>query len=102
MDESFVVAVFVAGAELQMAIEKKTQVVLEAREDEMLIMCVPGKDNLVGVDVVLGCGGDLPRCGHSRAQGAQDDETRHAQTARGGKLVREKESAPKRDTRIDQ
>jgi len=31
MDERFMVAVFVAGTELQMAIEKKTQVVLETR-----------------------------------------------------------------------
>src|SRR5712692_3531324 len=67
MDERFMVAVFVAGAELQMAVEKETQVVLEAREDEMLIMRVAGKNDLVGVDVVFSGGGDLFRFGKSRA-----------------------------------
>src|SRR5260370_24528560 len=58
MDKRFVVAVFVAGTELQMTVEKKAQVVLEAGEDEMLITGVAGKDNFVGVDIVFGCGGD--------------------------------------------
>jgi len=67
MNERFMVAVFVAGAELQMAVEKKTEVVLEAREDEMLIMSVAGKNDLVGIDVVFGGCGDLFRFGKSRA-----------------------------------
>src|SRR6266481_2135320 len=67
MDKRFMVAVFVAGAELQMAVEKKTEVVLEAREDEMLIMSVAGKNDLVGIDVVFSGGGDLFRFGKSRA-----------------------------------
>src|SRR6267143_1523114 len=68
MYESFMVAVFIAGAELQMAVEKKTEVVLETREDEMLVTSVAGKDDLVGIDVVFGGGGDLFRLGKSRAQ----------------------------------
>src|SRR5437899_4590038 len=44
MDKRFVVAVFVAGAELQVAIEKKPQVVLETREDQMLVVRVAGKN----------------------------------------------------------
>src|SRR6266481_1670809 len=102
MDERFMVAVFVAGTELQVAVEKETQVVLEAREDEMLIMGVAGKNDLVGVDVVFGRGGDLFRFGKSRAQCAQDGETGNAQVARGGKLVGEKKSAPERDASVDQ
>src|SRR6267143_2057582 len=102
MDERFMVAVFVAGTELQMAVEKETQVVLEAREDEMLIVRVAGKNDLVGVDVVFSDGGDLFRFGKSRTQCAQDGETGNAQAARGGKLVREKKSAPERDAGVDQ
>ena len=102
MDERFMVAVFIAGAELQMAIEKKTEVVLEARENEMLIMRVAGKNDLIGVDIVFRGRGDLFRFGHSRPQGAQDDQTGNPQTARGGKLIDEKESTPERHARIDQ
>src|SRR6266436_5254440 len=100
--ERFMIAVFIAGAELQMAIEKETEVVLEARENEMLIMRVAGKNDLIGVDIVFrGCG-DLFCFGHSRAQGAQDHQTGNPQTARGGKLIDEKESTPERHARIDQ
>src|SRR5260370_47121 len=102
MDKRFVVAVFVAGTELQMTVEKKAQVVLEAGEDEMLITGVAGKDNFVGVDIVFGGGGDPLRLRDSRAQCAQDNKTSNAQTARGGKLIRKKESAPKRDAGVDQ
>jgi len=61
------VAVFVARAELQMTVEKEAKVVLEAREHEMLIRSVAGKNNLVGVDIVFGRGGDVLRFGDSRA-----------------------------------
>src|SRR6266446_1907869 len=102
MDKRFMVAVFVAGAELQMAVEKKAEVILEAGEDEMLVVSVAGKYNLVGVDIVFGGGGDLLRLRDCRAQCAQDNKTSNAQTARGGKLIRKKESAPKRDAGVDQ
>ena len=67
MDKRFMVTVFVAGAELQVAVEKKAQVVLEAREDKMLITSVTGKNNFVGIDIVLGGGGDALRFGKSHA-----------------------------------
>ena len=67
MDKRFMVAVFVARAELQMTVEKEAKVVLEAREHEMLIRSVAGKNNLVGVDIVFGRGGDVLRFGDSRA-----------------------------------
>src|SRR6266700_1892249 len=67
VDERFMVAVFVAGTELQMAVEKKAQIVLEAREHEMLVTSVAGKNDLVRVDVVFGSGGDLLRFGKPRA-----------------------------------
>src|SRR5260370_6755264 len=66
MDERLMVTVFIARAELQMAVEKKAEVVLEARKDEMLITRVARKNNLVGVDVVFGGGGDLLGFGKSR------------------------------------
>ncbi len=69
MDESFVVAVFVAGAELQMAIEEEAKIVFEASEDEMLIARVAGEDDVVGVDVVFGGGGDAAGVDHADVRG---------------------------------
>ncbi len=60
------VTVFVAGAELEMAVEEKTEVVLKARENDMLIACVACKDDFVGVDIIFGCGCDLFCAGNSR------------------------------------
>ncbi len=37
MDESFVIAVFVARAELQMAVEAEAKIVFEASKDQMLV-----------------------------------------------------------------
>src|SRR4029077_13684022 len=81
MNERFVVAIFVARTELQMAVKKKSQVILEAREHEMLVMRVASKNNFVGVDIVLGRGGNLASLRNSGTQSAQDNETRNAQTA---------------------
>ena len=94
MNQRFVIAVFVARAELQMAVQEEAKVVLEAREHDMLVARVASKDDFVGVDVVFGRGGDVPGLRHADAKSAHDDETRNAQTARGGKLIREKKSAP--------
>src|SRR6267143_2293390 len=66
MDERFMVTVFIARAELQMAIEKKAQIVLKTRENQMLVMGNAGKNNIVGVDVVFGGSGDPLRFGKSR------------------------------------
>ncbi len=66
MDKRFMIAIFIAGAELQMAVEKKPQIVLETGEDEMLVTSVARKNDLVGVDVVLGGSGDLLGFGESR------------------------------------
>ncbi len=67
MDKRFMVAVFIARAELQMTVEKKAEVVLETREDEMLVTGVASKNNLIGVDVVFRGGGNLLRFGKPRA-----------------------------------
>src|SRR5260370_12137573 len=96
------VAVFVAGAELQMAVKKEWKVVFEAREDEMLIVRVAGKNDFVGVDIVFGGGGDLSRLRPSGTQCAQHNETSHAQSACCGKLIREEIRTPENHSRHDQ
>jgi len=60
-----------------MAVEKKPEVVLETREDEMLVTGVAGKDDLVGVDVVFSRGGDLFSLRQSQTPNAHKT-TRHA------------------------
>ena len=78
MDKSFVVAVFVARAELQMAVEKKAKIVFESREDEMLIARVASEDDVVGIDVVFGGGGDAAGVRHANSEAADDDDASDA------------------------
>src|SRR5579864_213950 len=70
MDKGFVIAVFVARAELQVAVEKKTQIVFEASEDEMLVTGVTRNDDVVRVDVVLGSGCDASGLQHADSKSA--------------------------------
>ena len=69
MDESFVIAVFIARTELQVTVEEKAEIIFEASEDEMLVASVAGVDDVVGVDVVFGGGGDFFRFGDADAEG---------------------------------
>ena len=102
MDESFVVAVFVARAELQMAVEEEAKIVFEASEDEMLVARVAGEDDVVGVDVVLGGGGDAAGVRHADSETTDDDDAGNAQNARAGKLVGKQIRGPKRDAGVDE
>src|SRR5580692_7926698 len=86
MDESFVVTVLVARAELEMAVEKEAKIILEPGEDEMLIASVAGEDDVVGVDVVFGGGSNAAGVGHADSEAKDDDGARQAQSARAGKL----------------
>ncbi len=95
------VAIFVAGAELEMAIEEKAQVVLEAREDEMLVARVAGKNNFVGIDIVFRAGSDLLRLRDSRAQCTNDEKGGYPQAACGAQLIREQEGTPEGDSSVD-
>src|ERR1700722_18470860 len=97
MDQGFVVAVFVARAELEMAVEEKADVVFEAREDEMLVTRVAGEDDLVGVDVVFGGGGYFFRLGDADAEAEQHEHANAADDSRGGELVGEDVGGPERD-----
>ena len=54
MDQRFVIAVFVARTELQMAAEEQADVILESRQDDVLIAGVASEDDLVRIDVVFG------------------------------------------------
>ncbi len=54
MHQRFVIAVFVAGAELQVAVEKQSQVVLPAGQHDALIGRSVGEDDFVGIELFLG------------------------------------------------
>src|SRR5580693_4611635 len=102
MDESFVIAVFVARAELEMAVEEEADVVFEAREDEMLVARVAGEDDFVGVDVVFSGGGDFFGFGDADAEADQDEDAHTADDSRGGELVGEDVGGPQSDGDVDE
>ena len=84
-----------------MATEKKPDIVLEASEDDVLITSVPGKDDLVGVDVVFDCGGDVFGFCQTHGESAKDDHAKGAQRSHGGDLACEQKSAPQRYKNVD-
>ena len=102
MNESFVIAVFVARAELQVAVEKEAQVVFEAGEDEMLVARVAGEDDFVGVDVVFGGGGDASGFGHADSEADRDDDAGDAQSCACRKLRGKQIRGPERDAGVDE
>src|SRR5580704_12843345 len=102
MNQRFVIAVFVARAELQVTVQKQAQVVLEAREHEVLITGVSRENNFVGIDVVFRGGRDFLRLGHADSEPTEDDNTGDAQSLSGRKLLGEQERAPERDRGIDE
>ncbi len=102
MDECFVIAILVARAELQVAVEEEANVVFEAREDEMLVARVAREDDFIGVDVVFGGGGDFFCLGEADAETDQDEYAKGAEDARGGELIREDVGGPERDGDVDE
>ena len=58
MDQRFVIAIFVARAELEVGVEEEADVVFPAGEDDTLVARVAREDDFVGVEVVFGGGGD--------------------------------------------
>src|SRR4029077_9849207 len=82
MDQGFVVAIFVAGTELEVAVEKEAEVVFEAREDQMLVARVAGEDDFVGVNVFFGGGGDFFGLSDADAERDEDDEACGSKQAR--------------------
>ncbi len=54
MDQRLVIAILVAGTELQVAVQKQADVVLESGQDDVLVARVAREDDLVGIDVVFG------------------------------------------------
>src|ERR1700721_1934146 len=101
MNESFVIAVFVARAELQVAVEKEAEIILEASEDEMLVARVASKDDVVGVDVVFGGGGDAAGGGPADSEAGQENKARDTEGARARQLGGKQIGSPERDTRVD-
>src|SRR5580658_4473782 len=86
MNQGFVIAVFVAGAELQVAVQKQAEIVLETRQNQMLIAAVAGEDDFVGVDVVFGGGADFFGLSHADSQPTEHDDAGCTQGAGGGEL----------------
>jgi len=54
MNESLMIPVLVTRAELQMAIQEKTDVILETSQNNMLIAGIAGQDDLVSVQFDIG------------------------------------------------
>src|SRR5271170_2312156 len=88
--------------ELEMAVEKKTKIIFEASEDEMLVACVAGENDVVGVDVVFGGGGDAAGVGHTDSEAANDDDAGNAQNRCTGELVGKQIRGPERDAGVDE
>src|SRR5690348_9655788 len=101
MDERFVIPVFIARAELQMAVEKKSNVVFEAREHDMLITRVAREDDVVGVDIVLGGGSNVAGFDHADPQTAQNEHAHGAESARSREPIGEQIRAPERHASVD-
>src|SRR4029077_14690323 len=84
-----------------MAAEKKPDVILEASENDVLITSVPGEDDLVGVDVVFGCGGDALRFCQTHYESAKNYYAKRAQRSHRGDLAGEQKSAPQGYENVD-
>src|SRR4051812_2205610 len=54
MHQRFVISIFVAGAELQVGVEKEAQVVLPCGQYDVLIPRVAREDHLVRIDALFG------------------------------------------------
>ncbi len=85
MHQRFVIAVFVARAELQVTVEEQPQVVLESGQHDVLVARIARENDLVGIDVVFGGDGDplassMPPGRIASTQ--QHDTQRHAERAR--------------------
>src|SRR5215213_3994778 len=69
--ERLMIAVLVAGAELEVRVEPEPEVVLPGGQHDPLVARVAREDHLVGVDAVLGEVGDLRGAGHPRREEEQ-------------------------------
>src|SRR5579859_7473329 len=85
-----------------MAVEEEAKVVLEARQHEVLVARIAGKNDVVGVDVVFGSHGNAARISNSDGQPHDDERAGHAKRALAGELVGEQIRAPERDAGVDQ
>src|SRR5579859_7241583 len=70
-----------------MAVEEEAKVVLEARQHEVLVARIAGKNDVVGVDVVFGSHGNAARISNSDGQPHDDERAGHAKRALAGELV---------------
>src|SRR5271167_1767192 len=100
MDQRFVIAIFVAGAELEMRIEKEPQIVFPLGQNDVLVASVAAEDYFVGVERVVGRGRDAVRENGSGAEQRQRDKATHAQRVAAAELLAENECRPQRDSRV--
>ena len=101
MHQRFVIAVFVARAELQMRVQEQAQVVFPFGDDDALVARLALKDHFVGVELVVGLQIEIqldanippPSSASTTTQPARSSDARRA--ARSAKQKRR----PERDAR---
>src|SRR5947209_5552147 len=85
-----------------MAIQEKAQVVFEARQYDVLIVSVFGKDNFVSVNVVFSGGSDLLGVGDPHRENAEHNRAGNAQTFLFHQLRRKQKSGPQSNSGVDE
>src|SRR5262249_37756693 len=97
MNQRLMVAVLVARAELQMTVEKQSDVVFETCQHDVLIACITREDDLIGINIVFRSCGDSLRLRQANAQPTNDGKAKTTQHPRGGQLSGKEKSAPQRN-----
>src|SRR5215470_9307171 len=100
MDQCFVIAIFIARTELQMAVEEEPNVVFEASKDDVLVTGVAGKNDFIGIDVFLGCRGNVLCLYQPYPQATQHHEADSPQGSRLYQLLGKQKRAPQCDRHI--
>ena len=84
-----------------MTVEEEPQIVLEARQHDVLVARIAGEDDFVGVDVIFGEGGNAFGFQQAAEQNREHDRRHAAQQAAGSQLGSEQIGAPQRHARVD-
>ena len=102
MHQRFVIAVFIAGAELQVAVEKQPQIILPAGDDDALIGRAQGQNDFIAVEIFLGQGREPVGGDKTGQQRQQRGHAQTAQTRRRTQLFAEQPQGPGRHQHVQQ
>src|ERR1700683_1698987 len=94
MDQGFMITVFIARAELQMRVQEQPQIVLPLCEYDALIGSIAAENHFVGIQAVVGGGGDAIGEDHSGAKQGQSDQGTRAQNVTAADLLAKQVSGP--------